>query len=66
MPITYTNVAKPTGPTYTRTSDAKPSYDESAYTFDSSSLFYDGYDPNQYTKVTKPTLPTYTNVAKPT
>lgn len=65
--MSYTNVAKPTDSTYTRTnSGGRQSYDESTILYDDPSVFYDSVDQNAYTNFSKPTNSTYTLVAKPT
>lgn len=62
----YTNIAKPSGTSYTRTNPiGRETYDDSTVTYDSASVFYDGVNQSQYTKITKPSGTTYTNVAKP-
>lgn len=63
----YTNVPKPTGPTYTTTNNAvgKQQYNQSDITYSQSSVFYNGINTNQYTNIAKPSLPSYTKVAKP-
>lgn len=67
MPITYTNVSKPTGPTYVNdNSQGREQYDQSTLKYDEVSVFYDGVNESLYTDVSKPTLPSYTNVTKPT
>jgi hypothetical protein len=51
----YTKILKPTGTTYTPVNSAgKIQYDQASLTYDDSSTFYDGYNPNQYTKISKP------------
>lgn len=64
---TYTNIAKPTGTSYTNmNSIGKEQYDQPTLEYDASNIFYDGINPNQYTNLTKPTGTSYTNIAKPT
>lgn len=59
----YTNVAKPTGATYTKASRSLPDYPQ----YGSAIYGYSKYGIiNSYTGVSKPTGSTYTNVAKPT
>lgn len=62
----YTNVAKPTGASYTNINSAKPTYDEPSLIYDDPSTFYDGADMAAYTNVSKPTGSSYTNITKPT
>lgn len=64
--MSYTNVPKPTGATYTRVNTTKPSYDEPTLTYDDSSTYYDGFNPAAYTNVSKPTSSVYTKISKPT
>lgn len=62
----YTNVPKPTTPTYTnQNSQGKEQYDQTTLSYDDSGTYYDGYNPAQYTNVAKPTLPAYTKILKP-
>lgn len=63
--MVYTDVAKPTGPTYTQESSFLPYYDDPTIMYDDPSMFYDGVNYSLYTDVAKPTVPTYTNVSKP-
>jgi hypothetical protein len=62
MPSAYTNVAKPTGANYTRTSKSidYPQYGTAIYGVSKYGI------QNNYTGVSKPTGSTYTNVNKPT
>jgi len=63
---TYTNISKPSGTSYTNTNTiGKQQYDESSLTYDDSSTYYDGINPNQYTNIIKPSGTSYTNIAKP-
>lgn len=65
--MVWTNVAKPTGTTYTNLNPVgKEQYDESDILFDSATTYYDGVNTTQWTGIVKPTTPTWTNVAKPT
>lgn len=66
LPYGYVNIAKPTDATYTYVNTAKPSYDESAISYDDADVFYDGFDSAAYTKIPKPTGTPYTKVPKPT
>lgn len=51
----YTNIAKPTGATYTRPNfPGKEEYDQSDLTYDSSITFYDSVNVNAFTLVAKP------------
>ncbi len=55
MPTTYTNIAKPSGTSYTRTNPiGRETYDDPTVTYDSSSVFYDGINQLLYTKIAKP------------
>lgn len=63
---TYTNIAKPSGTTYTnQNSIGKQQYDQSDITYDDANVFYDGVNPSQYTAVSKPSGTSYTKIAKP-
>ena len=63
----WTNVAKPTGTTYTPVNPiGKEQYDQSDIEYDDADIFYDGENPNQYTKVAKPTSSVWTKISKPT
>ena len=63
---TYTNIAKPSGTTYTQVNPVgRETYDNSTITFDSSTVFYDGVNQSLYTNISKPSGTTYTNIAKP-
>lgn len=65
--MTWTSVAKPTSSTYTRVNaPGKEEYDQFDVTYDSSTTYYDGANPNQWTDIAKPVSSTWTNVAKPT
>jgi hypothetical protein len=67
MPSAYTNVSKPTGATYTGISTSgRQTYDESLFSYDDSSVYYDSVDENAYTDISKPTDSIYSNVTKPT
>lgn len=61
----YTDVAKPTGPTYTGVNSHLITYDEATISYDDPSMFYDGVNQSLYTEVSKPIGPSYTNVSKP-
>ena len=62
----YTNVNKPVLPDYSNVnSSGKEQYDQVSLSYDDSSTYYDGVNPNMYSNVSKPVLPTYTNIAKP-
>ena len=63
---TYTNIAKPSGTSYTQiNTTGKQQYDQASISYDDSTIFYDGTNPNLYTNVNKPSATTYTNIAKP-
>lgn len=63
---TYTNIAKPTGTSYSNQNTAgKQQYDQPDITYDESTVFYDGLNESLYTNVTKPSSTSYTNIAKP-
>lgn len=65
--VVYTNVAKPTSSVYTFLNPmGKQQYDQANLTYDDSTTYYDGINPNQYTNVSKPATTVYTTIAKPT
>jgi len=65
--MAWTPVAKPGAQTYTTVNPtSKTQYDQSDVTYDSTTVFYDGGDPNMWTDVSKPGAQSWTNVAKPT
>jgi len=67
MPITYTNVAKPTLPIYTpQNFEGKYMWDDPGVFYDDPNVYWDGGNVNLYTKLSKPSSMSYTNVAKPT
>ena len=62
----WTNILKPNTQIYTNLNAVgKEQYDQTDITYDSTTTYYDGVNPNQYTMVAKPTTPTWTNIAKP-
>lgn len=64
--MTWTNVSKPTSSTYTTIRpEGKGIYDDPDFTYDDSTQFYDGRDPNLYTDIAKPTSSVYTKINKP-
>lgn len=64
--MSWTNVPKTSIAGYTKVNTpGNQSYDESTITYDSSSTYYDSFNPNMYTNVSKPTSSVWTNVAKP-
>lgn len=72
MPDPYTYLGKPTGANYTfANSEGKIMYDQSDLTYDSSTTYWDGYNPTTtgvgggYTLVAKPTGANYTYISKP-
>lgn len=64
----YTNVAKPTGASYTNINpQGREGFDDPSVDFDSSTTFFDGGGSSSaWTNVSKPTGSNYTNIAKPT
>ena len=64
---TYTNIPKPTTPTYTNVnSSGKEGFDDVGVLFDDPNVFFDGFDNSFYTNVSKPSGTSYTNISKPT
>ena len=64
--MAFTKVTKPTTRNWTNTNPAgRTQYDQSNITYDDSSMFYDGLNPNAWTGITKPTSSVWTKVAKP-
>ena len=63
----YTNIAKPTLPTYTgvHATQGLQIYDQADLAYDDTSVYYDSVNPSQYTDVSKPSSTVYTNIAKP-
>lgn len=65
--MAWSNVAKPTGPTYTLVNpQGKEIYDQPDLTYDDADVFYDGINEAMWTSVAKPTSSVFTKVAKPT
>ncbi len=63
----YTNVPKPGAQTYTNLNPmGKEQYDQADLIYDSSTTYYDGFNPSQYTNVSKPSAQVYIKVSKPT
>jgi hypothetical protein len=63
---TYTNIAKPSGTSYTNINTiGKQQYDQASIEYDDTSVFYDGVNESMYTNITKPSGTSYTNIAKP-
>lgn len=63
---TYTDIAKPSGTSYTPSNaQGKEQYDQASISYDDSSIYYDGTNTNLYTNISKPSGTTYTNIAKP-
>ncbi len=53
--MTWTNIPKPTGTTYTNVNPiGKTQYDQADVEYDDPSVFYDGVNPGQWTDVLKP------------
>ena len=53
--MTWANIAKPTTSGWTRINPSgRTQYDQPNTTYDSSTIFWDGIDPNFWTKVAKP------------
>ena len=66
MPTVYTNIAKPTGATYTGISaSGRQTYDEPLLSYDDSAVYYDSVDENAYSNISKPVGTPYTNINKP-
>lgn len=64
--MSWTNIAKPTGTSYTDVNPiSKTQYDDALITYDSVDVFYDGGNPSMWTDVNKPGAQSWTNVAKP-
>lgn len=54
--MAWTNISKPGAQTYTNANpQGKEQYDQPSVTYDSSTTYYDGENPNQWTDVLKPT-----------
>ena len=65
--MTYTNILKPSGTSYTpQTFGGKYMWDDPNVYWDDPNVFWDGVNIAQYTKIAKPSSTSYTNVAKPT
>lgn len=65
--MAYTNVAKPTGTTYTTVNTVGlQTYDDSLVSYDDANTYYDGANPAMYTNIAKQSSTSYTNIAKPT
>ena len=63
----YTDVAKPTGSSYTNLAPVgKEFFDDVITTFDSGDNFFDGISLSAYTDISKPTGSSYTSISKPT
>ena len=64
-PTTYTNIAKPSGTSYTNVNAlGREQYNE-VIDYDDSNVNYDAVNTSLYTNVAKPSATSYTNVAKP-
>lgn len=65
--MVYINIQKPLTASYSSVNPSgKEQYDQADITYDSSTTFYDGSNPNMYTMVNKPSSTAYTNINKPT
>lgn len=65
--MAWTNVSKPTGPSWTNTNPSgKEQYDQADLMYDSTTTYYDGFNPTQWSNVSKPVSSTWTKVNKPT
>lgn len=65
--MSYTNIAKPTGSSYTNLNPlGKEGFDDASVSFDSADTFFDGGNGTAWTNVSKPTGSSYTNILKPT
>lgn len=65
--MVWTNVSKPTGPTYTNVNPTgREQYDQADIQYDQATIFYDGINPNQWTDINKPGAQSWTNIPKPT
>lgn len=63
--MSWTNVPKPTGTSYTNVNDqGRHQYDDYAVMYDDI-IFYDGVDQSMWTNVSKPVSSLWTNVPKP-
>lgn len=64
--MTWININKPTGTTYTNLNPmGKEQYDQADITYDSTATYYDGTNPTQWTDISKPAGPNWTKVIKP-
>ena len=60
MPAPYTDVAKPTGASYTNVNAlGKEGFDDASVSFDSADTFFDGGNGTAWTNVSKPLPPGY-------
>jgi len=65
--MAWSNVSKPTSSTWTNVYfSGKIGYDDINTTYDESTIYYDGYNPNQWSNVSKPASSTWTKINKPT
>lgn len=63
----WTNISKPSVASYTNVNPSgKEQYDQADITYDSSTTYYDGVNPNAWTNLAKPTSSTWTKISKPT
>ena len=63
----WTNVAKPTGTSYTPVNtQGKEQYDQSDLEYDDADIFYDGVNEAAWTNIAKPVSSVWTKILKPT
>ena len=63
----WTNIPKPTSSVWSNANvHGKEQYDQSDITYDDSSTFYDGVNPNAWTNLSKPVSSVWTKINKPT
>lgn len=64
--MSWTNVTKPTTSGWTPSNPVgRTQYDQADITYDDSTIYCDGGNPNSWTNLTKPTTSSWTNVTKP-
>lgn len=66
--MAWTNVDKPTGPTWTKVGlGDNTTFDDASVTYDSATVLYDGSaSGGSWTNISKPTSSVWTTIAKPT